>query len=32
MTTAEDFVVFLMVKALEWVLGVEMTMYGSVMV
>jgi len=30
--SAEDFVVFLMVKALEWVLGVEMTLYGSVMV
>ena len=32
MTTAEDFLMFLVVKALEWVLGVEMTLYGSVMV
>ena len=32
MTTAEDLVVFLVVKAIEWVLGVEMTLYGSVMV
>jgi len=32
MTTAEDFLTFLVVKALEWVLGVEMTLYGSVMV
>ena len=32
MTTAEDLVVFLVVKALEWVLGVEMTLYESVMV
>ena len=32
MTTVEDFLTFLVVKALEWVLGVEMTLYGSVMV
>jgi hypothetical protein len=32
MITAEDFLVFLVVKALELVLGVEMTLYGSVMV
>jgi hypothetical protein len=32
MTTAEDFLTFLVVKALEWALGVEMTLYGSVMV
>jgi|GEM_PF-3372006 len=32
MTTAEDFLTFLVVKALEWVLGVEMTLYGSVVV
>ena len=32
MTTAEDFLTFLVVRALEWVLGVEMTLYGSVVV
>ena len=32
MTTAEDLLTFLVVKALEWVLGVEMTLYGSVVV
>ena len=32
MTSTEDFMVFLMVRALESLLGTEMKLYGAVMV
>jgi hypothetical protein len=32
MTTAEQFMTHIVVKVLELILGVEMTLYGSVMV
>jgi hypothetical protein len=32
MTTAEDFVLFLMVRALEFLLNTKMSLYGTVMV
>lgn len=32
MTTAEDLVIFLMVKLLEFLLGVEMTLYEGILV
>jgi hypothetical protein len=32
MTSLEDFIVFLMVRALEFLLGTEMKLYGTVMV
>lgn len=32
MTSVEDFVVFLVVRALEFLLGTEMSLYGTVVV
>jgi hypothetical protein len=32
MTTVEDFIVFLMVRALEFLLNTKMSLYGTVMV
>ena len=32
MTSIEDFMVYLMVRAVEWVLGTKMALYGTVMV
>jgi hypothetical protein len=32
MTTGEEFLTYIVVKLLEVILGVEMTLYGSVMV
>lgn len=32
MTTVEDFMVFLMVRALEFLLNTKMNLYGTVMV
>jgi hypothetical protein len=32
MTTVEDFMVYLMVKALEFLLNTKMSLYGTVMV
>lgn len=32
MITAEDFLIFLIVQTLEFILGVEMTLYGGVVV
>jgi hypothetical protein len=32
MTTVEDFMVFLMVRALEFLLNTKMSLYGTIMV
>jgi len=32
MTTVEDFMVYLMVRALEFLLNIKMSLYGAVMV